>query len=196
MGYTTILIDATPPRQFQFTGPTGLFSKALRDSALRLDVPVLRSMGIVDAAIWAQVNEFVQQILRKSGNNNMKAISLSNIPHLRGLGRLRPSKDAGARCTIEVAYQRGESITLRSDHVLLATGSKAVRLGALEQWYTTPLGGHIRCCDSDSIKALDFLPRKVVVVGGGIIAVEFARIFAEVRHRYMHGHCHTPEVCA
>ena len=51
LGYNAILIDATPPRQFQFTGPTGLFSKALRDSALRIDVPVLRSMGIVDTAI-------------------------------------------------------------------------------------------------------------------------------------------------
>ena len=47
LGYDTILIDATPPRQFQFTGPTGLFSKALRDSALRLDVPVLRSRAVV-----------------------------------------------------------------------------------------------------------------------------------------------------
>ena len=55
LGSDTILIDATPPRQFQFTGPTGLFSKALRDASLRLDVPVLRSMGIVDHAIWAQV---------------------------------------------------------------------------------------------------------------------------------------------
>ena len=180
LGYSAILIDATPPRQFQFTGPTGLYSKALRDSALRLDVPVLRSMGIVDTAIWAQVNEFVQQILRKSGDNNMKALSLSNVPHLRGLGSLRPNLDADARCTVDVAYRRGDSIALRSDNVLLATGSKAVRLGTLEKWYTMPLGGHIRCCDSDSIKQLDFLPRKVVVVGGGIIAVEFARIFAEL----------------
>ena len=53
LGRTAILIDNTPPKQFQFTGPTGLFSKALRDSALRIDVPVLRSMGIVDTAIWA-----------------------------------------------------------------------------------------------------------------------------------------------
>ena len=37
---------------------------------------------------------------------------------------------------------------------------------------------HVRCYDSDSIRGLSFLPRDVVVVGGGIIAVEFARIFA------------------
>lgn len=180
LGYDTILIDATPPRQFQFTGPTGLYSKALRDSAIRLDVPVLRAMGISDKAIWAQVNGFVQQILRKSGDNNMNALSLSRVPHLRGLGRMLPNPDSTARCAIEVSYPRGDSVTLRSDNVLLATGSKAVRLPALEEWYSTPLDGHIRVCDSDSIKKLDFLPRKVVVVGGGIIAVEFARIFAEL----------------
>ena len=65
--------------------------------------------------------------------------------------------------------------------MLLASGSKAAQLAAMDEWYTTPLGGHVRCYDSDSIKKLDFLPRKVVVVGGGIIAVEFARIFADAK---------------
>ena len=67
---------------------------------------------------------------------------------------------------------------LRSTNVLVATGSKATRLPALESWYEEELGGHLRCYDSDSIKKLSFLPRSVVIVGGGIIAVEFARIFA------------------
>ena len=39
------------------------------------------------------------------------------------------------------------------------------------------LGGHVRCHDSDSINSLSFLPRSVAIIGGGIIAVEFARIF-------------------
>ena len=37
--------------------------------------------------------------------------------------------------------------------------------------------------DSDSIKGLSFLPRSVAIVGGGIIAVEFARIFAAMAAR-------------
>ena len=64
LGKSAILVDATPQSQFQFTGPTGLFSKALRDASLRIDVPVLRSMGIGDAAIWAQVRELVQVLTR------------------------------------------------------------------------------------------------------------------------------------
>ena len=64
LGRRAILIDATPPRQFQFTGPTGLFSKALRDAAQRLDVRVLREMGIGDKAIWAQVRWPISPICR------------------------------------------------------------------------------------------------------------------------------------
>ena len=93
LGKSAILVDATPQSQFQFTGPTGLFSKALRDASLRIDVPVLRSMGIGDAAIWAQVRELVDSILRKSGDGNARALSLARIPHLRGFGRLAPSND-------------------------------------------------------------------------------------------------------
>ena len=136
---TAILIDATPPRQFQFTGPTGLFSKALRDSALRLDVRVLRSMGIVDTAIWEQVRGFVEQILRKSGDNNAKALALSGVPHLRGYGALRAAPDdwgAEGRCAVQVQFQQQRAkrneMLLRSQCVLLATGSRAVKVDAAE----------------------------------------------------------------
>ena len=186
LGRTSILIDATPPRLFQFTGPTGLYSKALRDSALRLDVNVLKSMGINDAAIWNQLSGFVEQIMRKSGDNNAKALSVSRVPHLRGVGTMCTTPDDGepGRCTVAVEFQQPRAkasvIELRADNVLLATGSKAVRLPSLNGWYGLDVGGHVRVHDSDSIRGLTFLPREVVVVGGGIIAIEFARIFAEL----------------
>lgn len=180
LGHESILIDATPPRQFQFTGPTGLFSKALRDSALRMDVRVLRSMGIGDSAIWEQVQEFVEKILRKSGTNNMGALSMARVPHLRGIGNV--ARDADGKVVVEVRFQqqnaKNQNVVLHAEHVLVATGSKAVRLPSLADWYDHELCEHVRCYDSDSILRLSFLPRSVVVIGGGIIAVEFARIFA------------------
>ena len=181
LGRTSILIDATPPRQFQFTGPTGLFSKALRDSALRLDVSVLRSMGIGDVAIWAQVRDLVEQIMRKSGDNNARALALARVPHLRGTGKvLGLPADGAARVRVGVSFsgavERGTE--LLAQNCLLATGSVAVRMDGLAGLYSQPVGGHVRVYDSDSIKGLGFLPRSVVIVGGGIIAVEFARIFA------------------
>ena len=142
----------------------------------------------MDAAIWAQVRSFIDAIQLKSGDNNAKALALSRVPHLRGLGQLVDRADAAERCSVEVRFQtkrtRGdgspapESILLQSDNVLLATGSRAVRLPSLVDWYDVEINQHVRCCDSDTIKSLSFLPRRVVIVGGGIIAIEFARIFA------------------
>ena len=82
LGRKAILIDATPPRQFQFTGPTGLFSKALRDDSQRIDVRVLREMGMGDIAVWAQVHELTSSILRKAGENNAAALNYARVPHL------------------------------------------------------------------------------------------------------------------
>ncbi|KAJ1449313.1 hypothetical protein M885DRAFT_536162 [Pelagophyceae sp. CCMP2097] len=181
-GRSAILIDATPAKQFQFTGPTGLFSKALRDAALKLDVSVLRSMGLGDAAIWAQVRELVDRIVRKCGDDNARALSDARVPHLRGRGRISDATAEGVQ--VDVAFGDGvggggRAQTLKARHALLATGSQAVRL-LDDGLYDTGAcaAGHRRFYCSDSIKQLTFLPRRVVVVGGGIIAVEFANIFA------------------
>ena len=37
-------------------GPTGLFSKALRDTSKRISVSTLRGMGISEQSIWSEVN--------------------------------------------------------------------------------------------------------------------------------------------
>lgn len=183
LGRTAILIDNTPPKQFQFTGPTGLFSKALRDSALRIDVAVLRSMNIDDEAIWNQVDGSVQRILRQSGDNNAGALAMERVPSLRGRGTLVvPAEDCNARCSIAVLRpNQAKPNILQADQVLLATGSRALRMAVLEPWYEVDVAGHRRCFDSDSIKGLSFLPQSVVIVGGGIIAVEFARIFSQLK---------------
>jgi NAD(P) transhydrogenase len=181
---TAILIDATPPKQFQFTGPTGLFSKALRDAAQRIDVKVLRNMGIGDVAIWAQVDELIGSIVRKCGRDNMQALTLARVPHLRGIGRLASAD--GSEVVVDVAFQRGgggERVVCRK--ALLATGSRAVQLPCLDPglYYGGSPSQPLRVFDSDSIKQLSFLPRSVAIVGGGIIAVEFARIFAALEAR-------------
>ena len=46
---------------------------ACRSAALRLDVKVLRDMGIGDAAIWAQITELVDSIKMKAGDGNAAA---------------------------------------------------------------------------------------------------------------------------
>lgn len=64
----------------------------------------------------------------------------------------------------------GSISTLKANKILLATGSQPFRPGGI------PFDGK-RIFDSDSINALNRLPRSVAITGSGIIAVEFAKIF-------------------
>ena len=65
---------------------------------------------------------------------------------------------------------RGNTTLLNSDHIVIATGSEP----------RTPNNiaiDHEHLFDSDSILSMLYLPRSLVVLGGGVIASEYASIF-------------------
>jgi len=66
--------------------------------------------------------------------------------------------------------EHDEPTILQTDYVLLATGSKPMRPKEI------PFDD-VRIFDSDSINGLSFLPKSVAVLGSGIIAIEYAKIF-------------------
>ena len=71
--------------------------------------------------------------------------------------------------TVVVRSSQGER-RLTADVILIATGSSPYH----------PVGipfDHPRVLDSDTVLKLDFLPRSMVVVGGGVIGTEYAGIF-------------------
>lgn len=169
-GRSALIIDATPKRQVQFTGPTGLFSKALRDTSKKVDVNVLRNMGMRDTAVWRQVQEMTDEVLKASGISNLKAIQLSSIPHLRGQASFVDNDPT----SLNVKFLDSDrSIQVKGKNVLIATGSRPYRLSHIpydEQYIF----------DSDTIKQLSFLPKTITIVGAGIIAIEYAKIFAQL----------------
>lgn len=72
--------------------------------------------------------------------------------------------------TIEVK-QDGASTRLETDHVLLAVGTRPDRKES------TPFDG--QCVfDSDELLNIDRIPRSMIVVGGGVIGIEYAIMFA------------------
>ena len=85
-------------------------------------------------------------------------VSARSIEFVEGSGRLV------AADTVEVD---GRRVTGRN--VVLATGSYAKTLPGLE------MGGRIM--SSDQVLAMDHVPARVVVLGGGVIGVEFASVF-------------------
>lgn len=73
--------------------------------------------------------------------------------------------------SIEVRYTNGQLDTFQSEFIVISTGSKPRNVPGV------PVD-HENIYDSDSILSLAYLPQSMMVLGGGVIACEYASIFA------------------
>jgi NAD(P) transhydrogenase len=144
-------------------------SKALREQALRYrrmqgsasalavelrgDAPLSALLHGVDAVIAAQDKYLLAQLTR------------NEVELIRGKGVFLDAH------RIEVQHLDGTRCVLQSPRVLLATGSRPRHVPAIEV-------DHEHIVDSDSILSLPYIPRSMLVLGSGVIACEYASIFA------------------
>ena len=144
-------------------------SKALREQALRYrrmqgsasslavelrgDAPLSALLNGVDAVIEAQ-DKYLNAQLNRNG-----------VELIRGKGVF-----LGAH-RIEVQHLDGSRRVLQAPKVVLATGSRPRHVAAIEV-------DHEHIVDSDSILSLPYIPRSMLVLGSGVIACEYASIFA------------------
>lgn len=144
-------------------------SKALREQALRYrrmqgsatslavelrgDAPLSALLHGVDVVIEAQ-DKFLHAQLERN-----------RVELIRGKGVfLDPHR-------IEVQHLDGSRQLLHAPKVVLATGSRPRHVAAIEV-------DHEHIVDSDSILSLPYIPRSMLVLGSGVIACEYASIFA------------------
>lgn len=156
---------------FGFGGPTGLFSKALRDVGKTLDIDSLHAMGLDNDVIWRQVRNNCFRLAGNNANNVCELITSFRINYLQGEATIQPRKgDETSTALSVVQHADGESVAIKARKVLICTGSKPLRFGSI------PFDD-VRVFDADTINGLGFMPRSVVIVGSGIIAIEYAKIF-------------------
>ncbi len=90
----------------------------------------------------------------------------NKVKVINGLGKLGSGK------TVQVTGKNGESQSVPYDKLILATGSVPVM---------PPIPGvkdNPNCIDSTGALSLDKLPAEILVIGGGVIGIEFANAFA------------------
>jgi dihydrolipoamide dehydrogenase len=104
------------------------------------------------------VNAYKDGVVSRLYKGLQGLVKARAIDYVEGEGRLV------AKDTVEVAGRR-----LTGRNVVLATGSFARTLPGLQ------IGG--RVITSQQALTLDFVPPRVVVLGGGVIGVEFASVF-------------------
>jgi len=73
-----------------------------------------------------------------------------------------------------LSLSSGEEVT--ADHVVVAAGSRAVLLEDVPGLDRLDPAGGVHT--SDTVMRMDTLPRRMVIIGGGFVACEFAHIFA------------------
>jgi len=105
----------------------------------------------------AKVNEYKDQVVGKLHKGLQGLVGHHNITYVAGWGTL-VSQD-----TVEV-----DGVRYRGRNVVLASGSFARTLGI-------EIGG--RVMTSDQALQMDWIPSSAIVLGGGVIGVEFASVW-------------------
>ncbi|MGL4172818.1 MAG: dihydrolipoyl dehydrogenase [Actinomycetota bacterium] len=111
-----------------------------------------------DGIDMAAVNSYKDGVIGRLYKGLQGLATAHKVTIVEGAGRLIDAN------TIEVETRR-----IRGRHVVLATGSYARTLPGLE------IGG--RVLTSDQALTLDYVPASVIVLGGGVIGVEFASVW-------------------
>jgi len=150
---------------------TTIPSKTLRETSLALSGIRARRLHGVDLTLKrkATVKDFLhhERTVKNAERNRVKNNMLfHNVTVYRGRGSFADKK------TIKVEASDKKPKLITGDIILIATGSSPRRP---ENFPKSP-----RIYDSDTILQIKSIPKKMVVVGGGIIGCEYACIFSEL----------------
>lgn len=147
-------------------------SKALRETALLLSAFRRRTVPGLSLQVDRHVSilSFMARMLCVQQNEHDRiesAVDRHSIDIRSGRGSIVDPH------TVRVEHLDGSTIELRTEHILIATGSRPTNLKSLGY-------DHPRIVDSDSLLHLDSLPRSLTVIGGGVIGCEYACVFGEL----------------
>ncbi len=115
---------------------------------------------------WAKVIGKKDAVVSRLVGGVSGLLKKNKVRVINGLGKL------GAGKTVQVTGKNGETQSVAYDKLIIATGSVPV---------IPPIPGvkdNPDCIDSTGALSLDQLPAEVLVIGGGVIGIEFAGAFA------------------
>lgn len=123
---------------------------------------------------FSKVQERKQEIVEKLHNGVLQLMKKGKIDIYKGYGRiLGPSIFSPISGSISVAYEdHRENDVLTSKNVIIATGSRPRSLRGLD------IDGN-RVMTSDEALQLSECPASILIVGGGVIGVEWASMLAD-----------------
>ena len=156
-----MLYDEQAKKDLSIGGPTGLFSKALRDTSKRIKVDSLRGMGLREESIWNEIISSCVDLATLNADDVMRQLKEAGIDYIEGMASF---PDAGGTETLYITNPDHTQSCVAAGKILIATGSQPFRPAGI------PFDGK-RIFDSDSINTLSYVPKNVAITGSGIIAI-------------------------
>jgi len=145
-------------------------SKTLRETAVFLAGLPKRTGGNVEAALDERTRlDSLMSRLDQVVSSHTE--SIARLLHRAGVEVCRGRARFVSPHAVEVTQTRGRVVCITADVVVVATGSRPRAPG------NVPID-HEHVLDSDSVLAMGYLPQSLTVLGGGVIASEYASIFA------------------
>ena len=165
-GLKTVLVELSPETVGGNCLNKGCIpSKYMRYGAYLIDrFQVMERYGIIPKGFdidYGKLSKGRDEVVVTIRENFKKFAKQINLPIIYGRGVIRDPN---------TVFVEGPEEKIRTRFILLATGSRPVSLGDL-----VPDGRYV--LNTDQVWDIEKLPRKVLIVGGGAVGVEFAYIF-------------------
>lgn len=145
-------------------------SKTLREAVLYLTGLAQRdlygqSYRLKEEITVADLTARTQHVVGLEVDVVRSQLSRNQVTLLAGTGRFMDDHTVAVRDAV------GQDRLLTADHIVIATGTRPARPASVEFDDRTVM-------DSDSVLSMEKVPRSMVIVGAGVIGMEYASMFA------------------
>ncbi|MGW3244078.1 Si-specific NAD(P)(+) transhydrogenase [Streptomyces sp. NPDC001070] len=145
-------------------------SKTLREAVLYLTGLTQRdlygqSYRLKEDITIADLTARTQHVVSREVDVIRNQLSRNRVAMLTGTGRFADDH------TVAVEDATGREVLVTAENIVIATGTRPARPSTVEFDDRTVM-------DSDSVLNLDRVPRSMVIVGAGVIGIEYASMFA------------------
>ena len=147
-------------------------SKTLRETAVYIAGLPRRTGGKIEATLDARtclqsLMSRLEQVVASHTDSIAATMAREGIEVIRGRASFTSPH------SVQVLQVRGRTQEISADYIVIASGSRPRAPG------NVPVD-HDNVLDSDSLLAMVYLPQSLTVLGGGVIASEYASIFASL----------------
>jgi NAD(P) transhydrogenase len=165
-GKTVILVDREPAVGGMCVHKGTIPSKAMRESALR-HRQARELLNVEQPTELKPLMKMVDSVIAAHDSYISDQLTRNGIHCIRGKARFEGIN------TVKITEPGGQEWLIEAKDIFVATGSKPRHPPNINI-------DHESVVDSDSFLVVNYLPKSLIVIGGGVIACEYASVFANL----------------